>query len=93
MTMCTIDDGILQKMMKDLTQLKELYICDWSDGVSEFGITGVRNLKQIGNSISNLKNLECLFLHIMDAEMTDVTIEHVAKLERLRVFDMYYSPS
>lgn len=93
MCLCTVDNRILQNIIQNLTKLREFYIYDYSDDLTEYGITGVMDSKQIGVSISNLKDLEVLFLQMLDLQMGDETLDHITKLKKLRALDMYFSPS
>lgn len=88
---CQIEnDETLQEIFKNLTQLKYFHIIQFSKcDISDYGFTGQSETEHIGHTISNLKNLESLYVRINFSNLGDLTLSHISKLKQLKTLNIY----
>lgn len=83
-------DEMLQEMFKNLTHLKHLKITQHKCcKITDYGFTGEFESKNTGYTISNLKNLESLYIRINLSQLSDLTLSHISKLQQLKTLNIY----
>lgn len=82
----------IQEIFKNLTQLKQLEIIQCKDSqITDFGFTGVSETENTGYKLSNLKNLEKLYIRINMSILSDLTLSQVSELKKLKNLNFYCS--